>query len=74
MVDGAKDCETESCEYRHRNKRYALMDLGAMGTALGAGISAFAIGRQFQTRRLAELSVTPVLSRSTAGASVSARF
>ena len=74
MTAGAKDCETESCKYRHRNKRYALMDLGAMGTALGAGISAFVIGRQFQSRRLAELSVTPALSRSTAGASISGRF
>lgn len=74
MAANGEDCETESCRYRSHNKRYALMDLGAMGTALGAGISAFVIGRQFQSRRLAELSVTPAVSRSSAGATVSARF
>ena len=74
MSANAEDCESESCRLRYRSRRYALMDLGAMGTALGAGISSFVIGRQFQTRRLESLNVAPVLSRSSAGASVSGRF
>lgn len=74
MAAAGKDCETESCRFRTRNQQYALMDLGAMGTALGAGIGAFVLGRQFQSRRLAELSVMPAVSRSHSGASISGRF